>query len=494
VGNRTSRDRCLGLVLVAAVVFATGVATAHARPTDGARDPLGDGYRLGKTGVRHHCFRMHASGGRTRTICVHWVKRTSDAPPAIDRNRNGVPDQVDDTIQTLRKVWRVEVRELGYRAPRPDRGPRADQGPNRGIDIYLANIGAEGGFGYCTTDHRSPAERRQRTAPAYCVLDDDFSKSQFHPPSVHGKDALKVTAAHEFFHAVQFAYDYSHRDQWLREGTAVWMEDEVYGGVHANYDFLDESPLAEPEVPLDTFGAPDTGQNPEYGAWTFWRFLTEYLGTPDVVRDVWEQVGHGRGAWDATAQAVRRPAAYCLLQNHCGVPTLGDAVAEFQFWNLLSSNLAYWGFLSRKIDVLRGTSWHSAFPRTYEEADGYRPALPPLPTDAEFDLAAPRHSSTGTEELRIDHMASRSAAILVESDGQFQVHLDAPPPEDGAQASIAIVPLRRPLEGNRYYFPLDDQGSGGGEFTGPAVVVLLFSNTSRTRDHQPYRFDAELVG
>ena len=494
MGSGVPRDRWLGLFVVAAVVFATGVATADARPTDGARDPLGDGYRLGKTGVRHHCFRMHASGGRTRTICVHWATRTSDAPPGIDRNRNGRPDQVDETIQALRKVWRVEVRELGYRAPRPDHGPRAGQGPNRGTDVYLADIGAGGAFGYCTTDHRSPAQRRRRTAPAYCVLDDDFSKGQFRRPSVHGEDALKVTAAHEFFHAIQFAYGYSHRDQWLREGTAVWMEGEVYGGVHANYDYLDESPLGQPDVPLDAFGGSDIGQSPEYGAWIFWRFLSEYLGTPDVVRSVWEQVGRGRSAWGATAHAVRRPAAHCLLQNHCGVPTLGAAIAEFQFWNLLSAKPAYWHFLSRRMNVLRGTSWHSVFPRTYEQADGYRHSLPPLPTDAEFDLAAPRHSSTGTETLRIDHMASRSAAILVESDGQFQVHLDAPPPADGAQASVAIVPLRRPLEGNWYYFPLDDRGRGGGEFTGPAVVVLLFSNTSRTRDHQAYRFDAELVG
>jgi hypothetical protein len=90
-------------------------------------------------------------------------------------------------------------------------------------------------------------------------------------------------------------------------------------------------------------------------------------------------------------------------------------------------------------------------------------------------------------------MASRSAAILVESDGEFRIHLDVPPPEDGAQVSIAVVPLRRPLEGNWYYFPLDHQGRAGGEFTGPAVAVLLFSNTSRARDQQAYRFDAELV-
>jgi hypothetical protein len=47
------------------------------------------------------------------------------------------------------------------------------------------------------------------------VLDDDYSTSQFpDPPLV----SLDVTAAHEFFHAVQFAYDY-FEDSWLMEGT-----------------------------------------------------------------------------------------------------------------------------------------------------------------------------------------------------------------------------------------------------------------------------------
>ena len=37
------------------------------------------------------------------------------------------------------------------------------------------------------------------------MFDDDFSKKQF--PGRHGVAALKVTAAHEFNHAIQFAYD-----------------------------------------------------------------------------------------------------------------------------------------------------------------------------------------------------------------------------------------------------------------------------------------------
>ena len=40
---------------------------------------------------------------------------------------------------------------------------------------------------------------------AYCVLDNDFSAAEFGYPDP--TLPLRVTAAHEFFHAIQFAYD-----------------------------------------------------------------------------------------------------------------------------------------------------------------------------------------------------------------------------------------------------------------------------------------------
>ena len=46
-----------------------------------------------------------------------------------------------------------------------------------------------------------------------------------------------MTAAHEFFHAVQFAYDAAD-DQWFMESTATWMEDEIYDDVNDNLQYL----------------------------------------------------------------------------------------------------------------------------------------------------------------------------------------------------------------------------------------------------------------
>ena len=70
--------------------------------------------------------------------------------------------------------------------------------------------------------HANDDGYRYRDYSAYVVVDDDFSTAQLGASG--GLGGLRATAAHEFFHAVQYAYD-SSEDAWLTEGTAVWMED-----------------------------------------------------------------------------------------------------------------------------------------------------------------------------------------------------------------------------------------------------------------------------
>ena len=51
------------------------------------------------------------------------------------------------------------------------------------------------------------------------------------------KENLQVTAAHEFFHSVQYSYDV-REDAWIMEATAAWAEDEIYPKVNDNIQYL----------------------------------------------------------------------------------------------------------------------------------------------------------------------------------------------------------------------------------------------------------------
>lgn len=247
-------------------------AAAHlARPTDGNADPFGAGYQTAEAPPK--C---------SAVVCVHYVTTTADkAAPAF----------ADLALASVTAVHEQYV-AAGYRAPKGDGARGGDARP----DIYLADIGGDGLYGYCTSDEPAAA---LNTKPwdtwAYCVLDNDYAPAQF--ASNTPIENLQVTAAHEYFHAVQFGYDVAE-DQWFLEATATWAEDELYDNVDDNLQYLPNGPMSKPGQPMDRFA-----NNFSYGAWVFFRHLTERhraeIGPmPSLVRDMWVKADGAAGAPD----------------------------------------------------------------------------------------------------------------------------------------------------------------------------------------------------
>ena len=178
-------------------------------------------------------------------VCFHWVDPTRDAPPRADGDGDSCPITSRPQRPCSRRSGR-KSRPLGYRPPKtgrrveePRAGRTARRLPRRRRRRQHLRL----------LHDRRPEHRRRRMRygdlSAYCVLDNDFAPAQF-PGSTTPDEALRVTAAHEFFHAVQFGYD-AYEDGWFMEGTAVWMEDEVYDGIDDNHQYLQASALARPE-------------------------------------------------------------------------------------------------------------------------------------------------------------------------------------------------------------------------------------------------------
>ncbi len=228
-----------------------------ARPTDGAGDDQGFGYTVPEA----------APVCNTR-ICLHYVPSTTDAPPS--------GDWVNQNLAVVDSVWTTEVDQLGYRAPLTD----GAQGGGPQLDVYLKDLGGQGIYGYCVPEKRV----KNRAASGYCVLDNDFSQAQF--PNAAPIDNLAVTAGHEFFHAIQFGYDYAE-DRWMMESTATWMEERVATTVNDNRQYFSTSPIYAPYVPLDLFSSRYTFQ---YGSWVWWEYLSTKYGV-GIVKKAWDQAG-----------------------------------------------------------------------------------------------------------------------------------------------------------------------------------------------------------
>ncbi|MGZ5404150.1 MAG: MXAN_6640 family putative metalloprotease [Nocardioides sp.] len=277
-----------------------------ARPTDGGGDPAGDGYTVGS---KKKC---------TKQVCVHWVPSTADAPPS--------KRWVNRSLRTMKAVWRKEVGKLGYRRPVKD-GRFGGKGGK--FDVYLKDVGSRGLYGYCAPEYRKRGY--QRLASGYCVLDNDFARSQFNAKPAN---SLKVTAAHEFFHAVQFGYDY-REDPWLMEATATWMEERFADGVNDNRQYLPDGQLVTTFRALDTF---DQGSSVQYGNWVFFEFLSKRFGI-GIVKRIWKQSGHLRGdgktySTDAIKRVLPRKAPFkkVYAQFAAANTTPGRSYSEGKAW------------------------------------------------------------------------------------------------------------------------------------------------------------------
>ena len=224
-----------------------------ARPTDGAQDPYGFGYSVPAVKKCKSHF------------CVHWVNSTIDAPPS--------PTWVNQMLNLMNKVWKKEVNKMGYRQPVEDRG----RGGNNKFDVYLKQLGDQGLYGFCAPERRKPGY--QWLASGFCVIDNDFSTLEFPLPPMQ---SAQVTAAHEFFHAIQFGYDYGE-DAWMLEATATWMEERIFDNVNDNRQYLPSGQVADPSRPLDFFNS--TGSQ-QYGNWPFFEFLSKNFGNGAIKNDL----------------------------------------------------------------------------------------------------------------------------------------------------------------------------------------------------------------
>lgn len=345
-------------------------------------------------------------------VCVHYEVGTSDAPPAKDADGNGIPDQVDRTSAVMERVWNAFT-AAGYRAPLPDRG-QGTQGPDKRLDVYLANVGRNFQYGMCRTDGGFVG----RTAPVSCVLDNDFREFPGDPLG-----NLRATAAHEFFHAVQYAYDVLE-DDWLLEGTAAWVEDELFTEVNDNRQYLAVSQMAVPQRSLD-----DPTDLAVYGSWIFWRYLSlrhpgETGQLPTIVRSVWERAGE-------TAQDGHTYSMRALDQE---LTARGSSLTT-----------VYAGFAE--------ANRHPA--RHYDEGAAYLPS--PLTDSYVLTKRKPKLRKVA---FRLDHMSSRSWQFRPAKGMRgWKLRLTVDMPAAGrAPAALVTVVRARGLQHRR--ITLDTSGAG----------------------------------
>ncbi len=204
---------------------------------------------------------------------VHYDTLGYHAPDMTDTNGDGVPDYVQAALDYLEHALDHEVNTLGYIEPLSDNGA----GGGDELDVYIREYG---GGGYGITE---PWEIVDGKASSFITIDNNYIESQY---ASHGLEGLKVSTAHELFHAIQFAYVTDFSLSWWMEQSAVWMEEQVWNDVndylaYLRFFFYD---TAKNKTPLTTsYG------NFMYGATLWPMYLSKRFGV-ETIRLTWEHL------------------------------------------------------------------------------------------------------------------------------------------------------------------------------------------------------------
>ena len=239
---------------------------------------------------------------------------SQNLPAMVDAAGNRIPltatQYVDNVAMTLDSVWTAEISTFNFPAPPPDN----NAGGGNEFDVYIQDLGANN-FGYTQPETEIvdvPAKPNSRWI-SYIVIDNDFGAGF----RTRGIPAVRVTAAHEFFHAIQLG-DYGLWDEnelYFYELTAETMESVVFPSVkdyvkdiYTYYDVIDVLPLYDSNINL------------AYGRALWGVFLVKQYGI-QIMKSIWEHT--------ATQRPFAALAATMLLSNS----SLEQAFTTFSLWN-----------------------------------------------------------------------------------------------------------------------------------------------------------------
>jgi len=211
---------------------------------------------------------------------LHYDTTGYNAVPLEDISGNGIPDYIDSAAVYCDHVWEVEINQLGFQAP-----PDANGQPLQRYPIYFTGFGYYGLTNFDLGEDIAALPGNNYTS--YIEINNNFYQHSFY---TSGLQALKVTIAHEFNHAIQLGYNfhiengYLYPDIFFMEMTSTWLEDYVYNEVN---DYLQYLPRFLPTIDSKEFNRTDG--NSEYANSLYLHMLEKMFGA-QIVPGIWQRI------------------------------------------------------------------------------------------------------------------------------------------------------------------------------------------------------------
>jgi len=272
----------------------------------------------------------------TTHFLLHYTNQGLDSIYQYSRQDSlvGVPNYIFEAGKACERAWAKIIDTLGFRTPKSD-GYYSGGGDGR-IDVYFVNQGY-----YGATIPESIQTTLPLTSTAYMLLENDYAG--FPGYGSNRLAALRVSAAHEFFHCVQFNIDLTETEgtgnsqstAWV-EMSATFMEEDNYPDVNDYFGYL-RFFYYFPQWSLRAgYYNPSTQMQNwmslhQYGAVVFPIFLSLQFGDA-IIKTIWDGCGAVPGGnwWLATNDAIKAASS--------NARDMRSIFREFTLWNLFTGN------------------------------------------------------------------------------------------------------------------------------------------------------------
>lgn len=267
---------------------------------------------------------------------IHFTRSGAHAVYQSNITTGGIPNYIVGVARIFDSVYTHIIITLGYPLPPSDGGYA--QGVDSLYDVYLTNLGGIL-FGQTFPDSLQFDGIGSLRGTSFIELDNDYQESSFPTYNSRPLDAVRVTAAHEYFHAVHFGIDFTEMEDWNSptqrrywyEMSATWMEEEIYDDINDYYSVLPFF-FRRPRESIQQFNGPADFH--PYGSCVFPIFLTEKYGV-DIVKSIWLKcgtMGIGPNFLEATQIVIDSASG--------GTENFRSAFGEFAIWNFFTGSRA----------------------------------------------------------------------------------------------------------------------------------------------------------
>ncbi len=229
---------------------------------------------------------------------IHYDTSGFSVPSYI--SSASIETNIQEVVKTLDSTYSFEVDYLGYPSPPPD----GNEGGDNLYDVYIINQPSSL-YGFTLfEDEIEPGSKRYTS---YLVMDNNYTG--YFSEGVNG---LRVTAAHEFHHAIQGGnYIFRASDTYFYEITSTAFEEFVYDDVNDYYQYL-SSYFAHPDRPMPQ----QNGYN--MAIWNI--YLKERFGF-DILKLQWELMPDFRAITSINNSIINKGSAFPRELNKFGIWT-----------------------------------------------------------------------------------------------------------------------------------------------------------------------------